>query len=207
MIHFFSGLFGDDHIWEPYYSLGNFIVHKLDQLPNKINHDDTLIGYSMGGRMALKIASEQKFKIKKLILLSAHPGLENPDEKAKRAIWEDDIIQKMNTMDKNDFFAYWNSLEIFSQNKIKHTMSQESFDTHKNYFKLYRLSNQKNYLPEMILFKEKILYLYGCFDQKYSSLGNMLKGKSIRSVEVIGDHRIYLNHMELFPILKRELTL
>jgi 2-succinyl-6-hydroxy-2,4-cyclohexadiene-1-carboxylate synthase len=207
MIHFFPGLFGDEHIWEPYFNLGNFIVHQLDQLPAKINDDDILIGYSMGGRLALKIASKQKFKIKKLILLSAHPGLEDSKERAKRVIWENDIIQKMNSMNKDDFLSYWNSLELFGHSEIKDTLTQDSFNKHKNYFQSNRLSKQKNFLPEMILYKKKILYLFGCFDQKYSSLAKRLRDQSIRCLEITGDHRIYLNHEQLLPILQKEVSL
>lgn len=50
-------------------------------LEDVIHHPSTLVGYSMGGRLALHFALKHPEKVEKLIILSANPGLESGREK------------------------------------------------------------------------------------------------------------------------------
>jgi 2-succinyl-6-hydroxy-2,4-cyclohexadiene-1-carboxylate synthase len=204
MIHFFSGLFGGKETWSSYQQLGVNRIYDITELPEKIDSEDILIGYSLGGRIALKLASEMNFNIKKLILLSAHPGLDEA-EKPTRQIWEDNILKQMDTLGTERFLKYWDTLNIFTQSQVKKELSDATFKIHRDSFDLHRLSLQKNYLPEMILNKYKVTYIYGKHDEKYSQLGHKLKSHAIRCIEIDTDHRVYLKPNLLIPILQREL--
>ena len=206
MIHFISGLFSGTEIWDSYQELGSSRLYDLEQLPTDIGHDDIVIGYSMGGRIAIKLASDFKFNIKRLILLSAHPGIEE-HERPDRKIWEDQIIRKMDDLGADKFLKYWDTLDLFNQSQVSKDFSHEEFKAHRNYFDQYRLSEQKNYLPEMIRHKNKITFIYGKHDEKYLSIAKKLINSSIRCIEINADHRVYLMADSLLPILKRELVL
>ena len=47
----------------------------------------TLLGYSMGGRLALHWAIAHPERIQRLILVGASPGLATPDEPSRRLTW------------------------------------------------------------------------------------------------------------------------
>lgn len=47
-----------------------------------------LVGYSMGGRLAMMYASKHPEQVESLIVMSAHPGLKSEEEKKKK--WEND---------------------------------------------------------------------------------------------------------------------
>ena len=206
MIHFISGLFGGADIWNPYLEIGDCRVYDLENLPTDVTEEDIVVGYSMGGRIATKLAIDLKFNIKRLILLSSHPGLEEQD-KPNRKAWEDQIIQKMDTLGEDDFLKFWDTLDLFNQSQVNKKFPRELFKAHRNYFDSYRLSEQENYLPKMIEHKNKISFIYGKYDEKYSSIAKQLTSSSIRCIEVVSDHRVYLRPDSLIPILKRELVL
>jgi len=69
-----------------------------------------LIGYSMGGRIAMHYAAQFPERIASLTLASAHPGLTTPEEKKLR--WEHDQkwAHKIRT---EDFWDEWYAQPIF----------------------------------------------------------------------------------------------
>ena len=44
-----------------------------------------LVGYSMGGRMALRTAVDHPHLVRRLVLIGATPGIEDPADRAARA--------------------------------------------------------------------------------------------------------------------------
>ncbi len=205
MIHVFHGFLGSPDDFSFLKREGVLIhdLYSMDQFP-QINCDDTLIGYSLGGRIALEIASEKKFKFNKLILLNSHPGLTDLEEKIHRAEFETQIINQLKSMPCGDFIEYWNSLPIFFHDRPIH-ITQERYNKSADLFDRYRLSNQKYYLPEMILHKNKILYLVGLFDEKYMDLANEVLIPAEISVKGIpGGHRLFQQSDFLMQVLKSE---
>jgi 2-succinyl-6-hydroxy-2,4-cyclohexadiene-1-carboxylate synthase len=72
-----------------------------------------LVGYSMGGRIALALAAKHPEKIASLTLMSVHPGLHSDEEKKNREVtdryWADLLLQL--PIDK--FLLDWYSQPIF----------------------------------------------------------------------------------------------
>lgn len=54
-----------------------------------------LLGYSMGGRVALHFAVEARHRLRRLILESASPGIEDAAERARRAASDDDLAERI----------------------------------------------------------------------------------------------------------------
>lgn len=205
MIHFIHGLFGEASIWNSYQELGDFKKHSPDAfLKEEVKPQDTIIAYSLGGRIAMRRAKELSFNFKRLILLSSHPGLA-PELRARRREWEDDIIQKMDTLPREEFIKFWNYLEVFSSSQLTRLMSEEEFLHNRNLFTRFRLSEQEDYLPDLIKHSEKVLYIYGAGDSKYQKIANTIKDLGLNVKEVNADHRVYLNADELYPILRAAL--
>ncbi len=170
MIHIFHGFLGSP---DDFSFLGqeNVILHDLYHMnsPPKIHESDTLIGYSMGGRMALELASSCQYQLKQLVLISAHPGLFSEEERIHRREFELKVVQELQTKDRNNFLSWWNGLPIFSSDQPI-TTTEERYSKSLNLFLKHRLSEQANHLNEMKLHKDKILYLAGQYDKKYMDL-------------------------------------
>lgn len=72
-----------------------------------------LIGYSLGGRLAMHYAKKHPEKIASLTLLSAHPGLKTEEEKKKR--FEKDLYwaSLLQTRPIDDFLQHWYAQPLF----------------------------------------------------------------------------------------------
>jgi len=76
-----------------------------------------LIGYSAGGRIALELKRRFPEAYEKVILISAHPGGLNEDERKKRWIIDKGWIDKLRNEPFEDFLEKWYSQELFSSLK------------------------------------------------------------------------------------------
>lgn len=204
MIHIFHGFLGSPVDFS-FLQRDGVVLHDLyEEKDFHIEEGDILIGYSMGGRIALELAAKMNFNIKKLILLNAHPGPESEEERLERKIFEQKVLQELRTKTRTEFLTWWNALPIFTHD-IPLSTSQERFDQSPELFERYRLSEQKNFLPEMIRNSEKILYVVGLYDEKYMELATeLLLSQDLRVKGIPAGHRIYQNRDELLKLLEEE---
>ncbi len=68
-----------------------------------------LIGYSMGGRMALHALLEEGHPWQAAVIVSAHAGLENESERAQRRATDADWASQALTGNWQQFFNAWNA--------------------------------------------------------------------------------------------------
>lgn len=106
-----------------------FLIKEIDR------HDwqkIALLGYSMGGRLALYLAVHHPHRLTQLILESASPGLRTSEERAKRRIWDDQMAQQLLDLPYPDFLDQWYRLPLFA-----------TFRAHSNYQRAFaaKLSN------------------------------------------------------------------
>jgi len=110
-----------------------------DSLITTLNHDVlsrnlsdiVIVGYSMGGRIALEWARTAPGLIRGIILESASPGIETDVERRARAIFDRDIERRLRTMAPIDFIDWWCSLPMFG-----------TLNTHPNYSQLRQMRSQ-----------------------------------------------------------------
>ncbi len=83
----------------------------LDHLKiQKVN----VLGYSMGGRLALSFAMYYPERVKKLILESSSPGLKTEAERNKRREQDRQLAEKILSNGIHEFVNYWEKLPLFS---------------------------------------------------------------------------------------------
>lgn len=73
-----------------------------------------LIGYSLGGRLALTFALRYPERLRALILESASPGLEDKKERDSRAIQDDRLAEKLRQVGTPEFLAGWYQSPLFA---------------------------------------------------------------------------------------------
>ncbi|MBD2775162.1 2-succinyl-6-hydroxy-2,4-cyclohexadiene-1-carboxylate synthase [Iningainema tapete] len=115
---------GDDHC----YTMANTalaLIKLLDEL--KISKS-FLIGYSMGGRLALYLTLYFPQRFTKVILESASPGLQTETERLERVKRDEQIARKLErSVDKSDFANFllnWYNQPIFGSIK-NHSLFQK----------------------------------------------------------------------------------
>lgn len=73
----------------------------------------TLLGYSMGGRLALHWALAHPERVHRLILIGASPGLATPAEREERRLGDATLADFIRTRGLEAFFKYWHNQTFF----------------------------------------------------------------------------------------------
>lgn len=95
----------------------------LDQLMVKKAH---LIGYSMGGRVALSLSLLYPKKVASLTLESASPGLDSPNEQVARQTKDDSLAERIEKEGVPAFVDQWENMPLFAtQQTLPHAVKKE----------------------------------------------------------------------------------
>ncbi len=73
-----------------------------------------LLGYSLGGRIALQVAAHCPTRLLSLTLESAHHGLNSPQARQQRLLDDGQWQQRLLTLGMDDFLAHWYQQPVFA---------------------------------------------------------------------------------------------
>lgn len=73
-----------------------------------------LLGYSMGGRLALYLALTYPGQVRSLILESASPGLAEPAARRERVAGDEALAQRIEEEGIEAFVRYWEAIPLFA---------------------------------------------------------------------------------------------
>ena len=91
------------------------VAADLISVLDSVNVDSLhLLGYSMGGRLALYLALRYPDRFRSLTLESASPGLADEKARAERRRKDDELAQKIETEGVEWFVDYWERLPIWA---------------------------------------------------------------------------------------------
>lgn len=171
---FLHGFLGSPQDWEGVIKHLPEFTCKALSYPFQIPQNSILIGYSMGGRIALRSSYPK-------ILLSTHPGLTTPEEKAERWRLDQLWIQKLQQEPLESFLKAWYAQPLFDSLRT-HPAFPEALSR--------RLKQDPEVLAQM-LGQESLahqeftlpgaIFLHGQFDPKYAQL---YKNLNIPSLEI-----------------------
>lgn len=169
-----------------------------------------LLGYSMGGRVALHLALALPERIRALVLESASPGIADPAERAARARADEALAASIQRDGLEAFIDRWQSLPLFaSQARLASDVRQRH--------RAARLANSPTGLANSLLgmgagamtpvwdrletFGSPVLLLAGALDAKYVEQGEamaQLMPHATRLVLPDVGHTTHLEAPELF---------
>jgi 2-succinyl-6-hydroxy-2,4-cyclohexadiene-1-carboxylate synthase len=75
------------------------------------------LGYSLGGRIALRVAADHPTAVRRLVLESASPGIAHEAVRAVRAAADDDLAARMTRHGLRWFVAYWMAQSLFASQR------------------------------------------------------------------------------------------
>ena len=100
------------------------ICDSLAELAGKVHPEPLhLVGYSMGGRLALYLSLHYPEKFRSAVIISSSPGLKTPQERALRQKSDDRLAESI-TADFESFLDAWYKLPLFASLK-KHSLFPE----------------------------------------------------------------------------------
>ena len=199
---FLHGFLGCPQDWDPITTDFShpFTAPSLEDI--KVTEGSILVGYSMGGRVALTLAAEAPDKFAGLILISTHPGI--PDEqKPLRRAFEAQWLRVFRTMPRQKALDLWYAQKLFDNLRTlpaypEMLQRRLSYPSSHELLSRYSLADQPNYfenLPDL-----PITYIYGEKDRKYANIAKRLKEKYPR-VQITGvpdaSHSLHIEQPEM----------
>lgn len=165
-----------------------------------------LVGYSMGGRMALWTAVHHSDVCHHLILESANPGLREGRE--ARQVWDEQIAMKLERMPFVQFLDEWYQLSLFDSLRVHPAfdgMVAQRLENHPNRLAMAmrRLGtgSMQSLWDEWGQLKAKTTVIVGQLDDKYCDIGyEMVQVRESCNFVILDDvgHNVHLEAPEEF---------
>lgn len=137
-----------------------------------------LLGYSMGGRLALHAMIAAPEKWKGAIIVSAHPGLADKDGRKKRLDTDREWANRARISEWRTFLDTWNTQTVFSGDFP--SPAQESLEPRREAiaraFENWSLGNQQTLGDQLNVCHFPVLWVTGENDEKFTALAAGLKG-------------------------------
>ncbi len=73
-----------------------------------------LVGYSMGGRIALTMAASRPDRVASIVTIGASPGIADPVARAERRTRDDALAARIESLGIEAFVEHWETLPIFA---------------------------------------------------------------------------------------------
>lgn len=208
-VFFLHGFTGSGETWKPHLAaLEAFTIIRIDFLghgrsdtPAAIERygmdtcvDDLLViqdrlgiercafvGYSMGGRVAMRVALRAPERLWALVLESASPGIANTADRRDRVIQDASLAARIRKEGVAAFADYWQALPLFaSQSRLPETVRQALRDQRlqhtaeglANSLEGLGAGMQEPILPRLRNLRLPALLLAGALDAKYCELAH-----------------------------------
>lgn len=188
-------------------SINNIISTIIEKLEiSKV----VLLGYSMGGRVALSFAAQYPLKIKAVILESSTAGIDNADERDKRLLCDLELAEKIENIGIETFIKYWVGLPLFkSQKSIPQEKYQEivkeKLNNNKkglaNSLRGFGTGKMTNLWYKLEDLSFPCLLITGSFDKKYEKIASKMKNQFPYSVHEVVEsvgHNVHLEKPKEF---------
>ena len=163
-----------------------------------------LLGYSMGGRLAISFTQKYPELVKSLILESSSLGLVSHDEKEAQIEKDDKLLQLINTS-MDEFVSHWSKNPLFinqesrnkddfnklNENRLKHSKDQLS----KSLLSLSK-ANMPAFIEAFSTFDCPVYLINGKEDTKYIKINRDMMKVNKRAKQFIINNSSHNVHIE-----------
>ncbi|MBC7870974.1 MAG: 2-succinyl-6-hydroxy-2,4-cyclohexadiene-1-carboxylate synthase [Chitinophagaceae bacterium] len=169
-----------------------------------------LLGYSMGGRLALYLAIHYPTAIKSLILESASPGLASPEERQARIASDQALATQIEQKGLSWFADYWGNIPLFASQKNLQQAIQDDVRARRLNNNPHGLVNslrgmgtgvQPSLWPHLSALKRPVLLLTGEHDSKFVAINQQMQTQIPDAQHIIipdAGHTVHLEQPVLF---------
>ena len=187
------------------------VISDLDSIMVQLGFDRFhILGYSMGGRLALALALTLPLRLRALVLESASPGLADCNERAARRRQDESLARRIERKGMSDFVTYWEQLPLFASQKRLSAESRSSLREQRMANRVCGLAgslrgsgtgSQPSYWSQLPQLHIPTLLLAGSLDTKFCSVSaQMAEANSSFRAQRLDDagHCIHLEQPHLF---------
>lgn len=176
----------------------------------------TLVGYSMGGRIALAYAHRFPERVSSLILESASPGIMDKSERLERREADEKLSARIIREGIPSFVNFWESISLFNSQKKLSTEVQSAVREERLSQSATGLANsllgigtgsQPSYWNQLYTINLPVLLITGESDRKFGNIAQeMLKCLALAKHRTIKDtgHAIHVEKPTLFATMVKE---
>jgi len=167
---------------------------------SKIDGHRILVGYSLGGRLAMHALIAEPKLWSAAILISAHTGLRCQRERdirlSKDRLWANKFLQ----LPWNELLQEWNKNPIFGGKPFAHQKQEQHFERHalSQQLQNWSLAKQEYLTPLLKEVKTPILYIAGECDEKFRLIAEDFREFSIAGIAPGAHHRVPWENSEYF---------
>ena len=178
-----------DHIWTPNLFLedqrllqkgfNDFCDQALSELQKQgFVKNNVLVGYSLGGRLALHLALKAPELFERVILISTHPGIFCEEEILQRRMWEGLWCKKMSRESFEQWTSEWLSQPLF-QGDSPRDLKEPDFDLQTLICGMTLFSNPRHEFDweSMIKFPSGLTWVHGELDLKFGKIHQKIKSE------------------------------
>ena len=136
-----------------------------------------LLGYSMGGRLAMNALVNNPAMWSGVIAVGADPGLISDDARSKQLQKDLEWARRFRSEDIQELLVEWDELPVFCgrSNCASREISELDSEKISRFFDVFSKARQGNMLPMLRKLKTPpLLYISGCDDIKYTKIGQDL---------------------------------
>lgn len=187
------------------------VAHDIKRILEKLNINQVdILGYSMGGRLALSIAMKYRKLVRKLVLESSSPGLQTIEERKNRQTQDEKLAERIWQTGMREFVDYWENIPLFLSQKALPLHKQQEIREQRLQNSIIGLSNslkgmgtgvQPSWWEYLDHFEVETLLVTGALDDKFCRIAekmvNMMKNAQWVKVNGCG-HAIHVEHSEKF---------
>jgi 2-succinyl-6-hydroxy-2,4-cyclohexadiene-1-carboxylate synthase len=87
---------------------------RLSEIASRVDDGEAVVGYSMGGRLALRAALRRPTRFGALVLVGASPGIEDEDERRARRLADEHLADWIEHHTIEEFAERWESQPVFA---------------------------------------------------------------------------------------------
>ncbi len=176
-----------DSPWSAEYDFDRFCQALKQTIEQQGINSFSLLGYSLGGRLAMAYACAHPDQVEQLILESANPGLVTLEQREQRHRSDLEWHQRFQQQPLTEVLAEWYRQPIFAdltQRQVQHLIRVRMKGDGRSLAEVimaFSLANQPDYRAELFRLRNTtpIHYIHGAKDHKFAALAQQLLAEQL----------------------------
>ena len=180
-----------------------------EELSTKGIEKTHLVGYSMGGRLALYFALTYPEMVDKLVLESANPGIDDETARAERAALDDKLASRLRREGMRTFLEFWYNIPLFAslneypalKDELIHKRAEQNPENMACVLSELSPGRQPSLWARASELEMPTLLIAGELDEKYCRIISQMGAAMLKSTRVTlpeCGHNTHLENLVLF---------
>lgn len=175
-----------------------------------------LVGYSMGGRLAIGYTASHLEKIEALLLESSSPGLQKEEERIARRASDASLAERIIQDGIETFVNNWENIPLFTSQKTLSVDKRQAIREERmsqapaglaNSLRGFGTGSQPSYWEVLNELQMPVLLMTGELDSKFVAIAREMKKDLPNASQIIvpqAGHAIHVEKPELFVTIVKE---